>query len=55
MVIDATTQSGYVDKPLVHLDGTHVSFLPGLYVTAGGSAVRGLAINPPGRGIPCCT
>ncbi len=46
VLLDATTQPGYAGQPLVELDGTHAgSSANGLLLLAGGSTVRGLAIN----------
>lgn len=46
VVLDGTTQTGYVDTPLIHIDGSSAdSTAPGLAVTGGGSTVRGLAFN----------
>ena len=47
VVIDATTQPGYVDHPLVQLEGAAISTnnASGLYITAGNSVVRGLSVT----------
>ena len=56
VVIDATTQPGYVDRPIVGIDGiqatmgTYVGegthgFVRGLQIRGGDSTIRGLAIN----------
>ena len=47
ITIDGTTQPGYVDEPLIELDGdaVSVSTVPGLAISAGNSTVRGLMIN----------
>ncbi len=46
VVINATTQTGYVDRPVVQLDGTLAGGgVVGLRVGGGGSTIRGLAIN----------
>ena len=46
VIINATTQPGYVDQPVVVLDGTLAGgVVVGLVVGGGGSTVRGLAIN----------
>ncbi len=45
VVIDATTQPGYVGEPLIELDGSGAGSANGLHITAGGSTVRGLVIN----------
>jgi hypothetical protein len=42
--IDATTQGGYSDSPIVEVDGSLASF-DGLAISAGTSTVRGLAIQ----------
>ncbi len=46
VVIDATTQPGFINTPVIALCGTNAgSDAVGLQLTAGFSAVRGLAIN----------
>jgi parallel beta-helix repeat protein len=46
VVIDGTTQPGYAGAPLIEIDGTGAGgFQHGLTINAGGSTVRGLAIN----------
>lgn len=47
VVIDATTQPGYVDRPLVQVDGAAIltNNASGLYITAGNSEIRGLSIT----------
>ena len=46
VVIDGTTQPGYAGTPLIEINGTNLAQgNNGLYITAGGSTVRGLAIN----------
>jgi len=46
VVIDGTTQPGYAGTPLIEINGSSLaSGDNGLYITAGGSTVRGLAIN----------
>ena len=43
VIIDATTQSGFVDKPIIELDGSSAGgSVNGLRITAGNSTVRGL-------------
>ena len=42
VIIDGTTQPGYVDSPLIEL--TESTSTQGLRISAGGSTVRGLAI-----------
>ena len=45
-LLDATTQPGFVDKPIIELDGTGAGAgTDGLLITADGSIVRGLLIN----------
>ena len=46
VVIDGTTQPGYVDHPIIELFGGAMSgTVPGLYLAGGGSTVRGLVID----------
>jgi titin len=46
VVIDGTTQPGYAGTPLIEINGTNqAAGTAGLYITAGGSTVSGLAIN----------
>ena len=47
VTIDATTQPGYVDKPIIELDGSTAGAASGLKIApaGGGSTVRGFAIN----------
>jgi hypothetical protein len=46
VIIDGTTQPGYAGTPLIELSGTGLEAgISGLVITAGGSTVRGLAIN----------
>jgi len=45
VVIDGTTQPGYAGTPLVELNGASAGNNAGLRLLAGGSTVRGLAIN----------
>src|SRR5262245_58883669 len=46
VVIDGTTQPGYVGRPLIVLNGTTAgSVANGLTISAGSSTVRGLVIN----------
>src|SRR6266516_3785824 len=46
VIINATTQPGYVDHPIVVLDGALTAAgVVGLVVGGGGSTIRGLAIN----------
>ena len=52
VVIDATTQPGYAGSPLIELNGTAVgSNAAGFAITAGGSTIRGFAINRFNAGI----
>lgn len=50
VVIDATTQPGYADKPLIELSGASVGSGSGLWLAGGSNTVRGLIIN----GFPSC-
>ncbi|HEV2969180.1 MAG TPA: autotransporter-associated beta strand repeat-containing protein [Pirellulales bacterium] len=46
VIIDATTQTGYAGSPLIQLDGSMAGTnVTGLYITAGGSTVKGLDIS----------
>jgi hypothetical protein len=46
VAIDGTTQTGYSSQPLIQLDGTSAgSGVTGLWITAGGSTVKALAIS----------
>jgi parallel beta-helix repeat protein len=45
IVIDGTTQPGYSNTPLIEIDGSSTPGSIGLQVSAGGSTIRGLAIN----------
>ena len=45
VIIDGTTQPGYVAQPLIELNGTSAGANAGLRLLAGNSTVRGLAIN----------
>jgi titin len=52
VVIDATTQPGFVNKPVVQLNGSAVTTGSGLLLNgaaSGGSLIRGLTINRFGR------
>lgn len=53
VVIDATTQPGFVDRPLVQIDGAAIltNASSGLFILAGDSTVRGLSITNFGTGI----
>jgi hypothetical protein len=48
VIIDGTTQPGYAGAPLIELHGVGV---PGVYITAGASTVRGLVLNGFGNAI----
>ncbi len=45
IILDATTQSGYLGIPLIEIDGTDTQGADGLNITAGSSTVAGLAIG----------
>jgi hypothetical protein len=46
VVLDGTTQPGFVDHPLIELDGTSAGGgADGLSIVAGGSTIKGLVIN----------
>lgn len=45
VILDATTQPGYVDTPLIELNGSLAGPVGAIAVVSGGSTVRGLAIN----------
>ncbi|MGP8053345.1 MAG: right-handed parallel beta-helix repeat-containing protein [Limisphaerales bacterium] len=47
VIIDGTTQTGYINSPVIQIDGSEAggSFVDGLYITAGNSAVKGLDIT----------
>lgn len=46
VTIDATTQPGYSDTPVIELDGTNAGLnTTGLHLTGGDSLIRGLVIN----------
>ena len=44
-MVDATTQPGYAGKPVIELDGSLAANINGLTIFAGGSTVRGFAMN----------
>lgn len=44
-VIDGTTQSGYVNRPLIEINGVSAGANAGLRLLSGGCVVRGLCIN----------
>jgi titin len=46
LIIDGTTQPGFIGTPLIELDGTNAGAgIDGLNISGGGSTVRGLVIN----------
>ncbi|MBI5929586.1 MAG: DUF11 domain-containing protein [Chloroflexi bacterium] len=45
LVIDGTTQPGYVNTPIIVLSGTGAGNVIGLTLSAGNSTIRGLVIN----------
>jgi titin len=46
VIVDGTAQPGYAGRPLIDLDGTNAgSDSAGIWITAGSSTVRGLAIH----------
>lgn len=45
VVLDGATQPGFAGTPLIELDGSGAGGGSGLRISAGGSTVRGLAIN----------
>ena len=46
VTIDGTTQTGFVNAPLIVLDGTAAgATTSGLHITAGGSTIKGLAVR----------
>jgi len=45
VVIDGTTQPGFVAAPLIEIDGSLIANANGLYITAGNTTIRGLIIN----------
>ena len=45
VVIDGTTQPGFTNTPVIELNGAAPGNIDGLRVVAGGSTIRGLAIN----------
>ena len=44
-IIDATTQGGYVGKPLIELNGAYAGAAEGLRLTGGNSTLKGMIIN----------
>ena len=45
IILDAQTQPGYTGTPLIQLDGALAGSVNGLVITAGGSTIKGLAVN----------
>ncbi len=45
VVIDGTTQPGYVSLPLIELNGSAAGSTPGLRLIGGNAAIRGLVLN----------
>ncbi len=46
VVLDGTTQPGFAGTPIIEINGSGAGFFAmGLLVTAGGSTIRGLAVN----------
>lgn len=45
LILDGTTQPGYVDRPLIEINGFNAGANSGLRLLAGDSEVRGLCIN----------
>lgn len=45
ITIDGTTQPGFVDAPIIELNGENVADGQGLHITAGDSTIRGLVVN----------
>ncbi|WP_413162069.1 DUF4347 domain-containing protein [Capilliphycus salinus ALCB114379] len=51
-ILDATSQPGYIDRPLIEIDGSNiVNLVSGLTVTAGNSTIKGFVINRFAEGI----
>ena len=51
-ILDATSQPGYTDRPLIELDGSNISdSVSGLTITAGNSTIKGFVINRFAEGI----
>ncbi len=51
VILDGTSQLGFTDHPIIELDGSQTGGEVGLSIGAGGSTVRGLAINRFAAGI----
>ena len=45
VIIDGSTQPGYAGQPLIELNGASAGTVSGLTLAAGGTTIRGLAIN----------
>ena len=45
VVIDGTTQPGFINKPIIELNGNGLANVDGFRLTAGNSTIRGLVIN----------
>ncbi|EAW35793.1 DUF4347 domain-containing protein [Lyngbya sp. PCC 8106] len=54
-ILDATSQPGYIDRPLIEIDGSNVNNTSGLTITAGNSTVKGFVINRFSEGIRLIT
>ncbi|MFZ1030213.1 MAG: Calx-beta domain-containing protein [Limnoraphis robusta] len=55
-ILDATSQPGYTNTPLIEIDGSNISDLvSGLTITAGNSTVKGFVINRFAEGIRLIT
>ncbi len=51
VILDATSQPGYTNRPLIELDGSNVNTSSGLIITAGNTTVKGFVINRFSEGI----
>ncbi len=51
VIIDGTTQPGFVDEPVIKLSSPWTNLIHGLVITSGNSKVRGLDIEAAGDGI----
>jgi hypothetical protein len=45
VIIDGTTQTGFLGSPIIELNGANVGYETGLVITAGNSTIKGLVIN----------
>jgi hypothetical protein len=45
VILDGTSQPGYAGTPLIEINGANAGSTDGISITAGGSVVRGLAVN----------